>query len=263
MINKDIRESSICRVNIDGSSFSYSISKKYIPDIDNKKFKDIIEINVKYDDISMTQIIDDNNDIQHIINYFKIFRDQILQLLNSIAMRGYGRMILNNALINVFISNNDDNKFILYPWQYGEDTKEVSGTETDMLKLLTQMDCLDFTTIPASCYISDYRDQSDYITFGSLTNSIIDLIDFYEKYIENREPIHDDDIIIETKLYNIFTNEISCTNKNIKILDKYENVLCIEPEINYVMSKDTLEDYISNINTYRELFYAIVNGINE
>ena len=68
---------------------------------------------------------------------------------------------------------------------------------------------------------------------------------------------------MEQKIYNIFLDEISCTNHNIKILDVYGCVLCIEPDINYVITKDALEDYINTINTNRELFYAKACGLNE
>lgn len=263
MINKDIRkESKVTKMNIDGSSFEYSISKKYIPDKVNQKFNDIIEVNVKYGNISMTQVIDDNNDIQHIINYFKIFRDDIIIILESIITMGYVRMILNNTLVSVFISVNDENKFMMYPWQYNNEQQNgQNGTEIDILKLLTQMDCLEFDAIPSFYYVSDYKEPDDFISFTSLTNSIVDLLDFYEKYSEKE--ITDDDIILEQKLYNAFSEKISCTNRNIKILDVYECVLCIEPDINYVITKDALEDYISTINTNRELFYAKSCGLNE
>lgn len=249
------------------SLLSYSISKVY-----NAESKlDTIDIKIKYGDISMTQIIDDNNDIQHIINYFKIFRDEILLLFDSILSLGHGRMILNDSLISIFIDNKDPNKFKMYPWKYDHYSNESQnitdddiGTDINILELLTQMDCLDFSVIPSGYYISDYRDPNDYTSFDQLTLAINNLIIFYNDYIVNKEKeISESDIILEQDLYNKFTNEISCDNYNIQVLDKYQYILCIDPNGKYVLTKEILEDCISQINTNRELFYSRVNNINE
>lgn len=247
---------------------SYSISKVY----NAESNLDAIDINIKYEDISMTQTIDDNNDIQHIINYFKIFRDEITALFESILLLGHGRMILNDSLISIFINKKDPNKFTMYPWKYDHCSNESQtiteddiGTDIDnILELLTQMDCLDFAVIPVDYYISDYRDPNDHTSFDLLILAINNLIIFYNDCIINKEKeVSESDIILEQDLYNKFTDEILCDNYNIQILDRYQYVLCIEPDSKYVITKEILEDSINQINTNRELFYSRVNNINE
>ena len=255
------------KMDFNKTLLSYSISKVY-----NAEPKlDTIDIKIKYGDISITQIIDDNNDIQHIINYFKIFRDEITLLFDSILLLGYGRMLLNNSLISIFIDKKDPNKFIMYPWKYNHYSNELQnitdddiGTDINILELLTQMDCLEFNVIPSGYYISDYREPNDYASFDSVVLAITNLIIFYNDHIVNKEKeISESDIKLEQNLYNKFTDEISCDKYNIQILDRYQYVLCIEPDSKYVTTKEMLEDCISQVNTNRELFYSRVNNINE